>query len=291
MLTVTKNRLLRYGVLLGLLVLISGSLLFLFNQGDLYWLSSKDPGPDLVAQKTDPRFKLPKDLDQSLIFVHAGGFDFGKNKYTKTTVKEVNHKDDRDRLSEKVLLFKPKEGLFNNIGLNTSVENAIIRPKIKGTGQPLSITPYAWNKALKPYLNALTDYADKTQSDLVLVLIANYSDPTYTIPDYYDLKAFSLKDGGKDLSLWITIYNRPEEKLLNYETGAFLNDDFEKKAQDLETSYNQDLDAMKAEKEAKTQERTDLEEEKVDLIRSKDADKQIKPKSSNRITPRGSSNE
>lgn len=180
------------------------------NSSEKYKKKAKEKGPNA--------FVIPVVGKPSEVFVHENGFEYGKKRFEKQGVKETV-KMDKNRVSQvSFRLTKDSELLYC-----TGPEDAkpFAEHQLTEDGAKYYFSGITWQNNIHPYLSSMAKWMKDNKKNVIVVVTFEYSDDADTAAEYVTLRAFSLEDLGKTLSVNTTFHQYAEDKALDYKTREY----------------------------------------------------------------------
>lgn len=183
------------------------------------------------ANKSSPKknTKKPKEKDPNAfveptvgnpdeIFVHANGFEYGKKNFEKQGFQEAV-KIDKGKVSQ--ISFRLKRENIPMYLMGPGDENAFSSHRLTKDGAEYCFASTAWRKNMRPYLSSIYRWIIDNKKDVIMVFNLEYSDDKDTAAEFITLRAFSLDDLGKTLSVNTTFHQYSDDGALDYKTREY----------------------------------------------------------------------
>lgn len=85
----------------------------------------------------------------------------------------------------------------------------------------LIVTQYAYENAIQLYNDKIQQYIAETKNNVMYIVKPHFTSSNSLMPDYIELKAYSIADKGKALSILTKINNIDPALTINYNTNAY----------------------------------------------------------------------
>lgn len=183
------------------------------------------------TNKSSPKkdIKKPKEKDPNAfveptvgnpdeIFVHANGFEYGKKNFEKQGFQEAV-KIDKGKVSQ--ISFRLKRENIPMYLMGPGDENAFSSHRLTKDGAEYCFASTAWRKNMRPYLSSIYRWIIDNKKDVIMVVNLEYSDDKDTAAEFITLRAFSLDDLGKTLSVNTTFHQYSDDGALDYKTREY----------------------------------------------------------------------
>lgn len=207
----------------------------LYQNGDLTrFFPDNTAGKDTVAQSTknhdnnpskntkkkkDPKaFVAPTVGNPSEVFVHENGFEHGKENFKKQGVHETVDMD-KGRVSQVSFRLAQDSVLLYSVGPEDT--KAFTEHQLTENGATYCFAGTAWQQNMHPYLSSIAQWMKDNKTNVIVVVTFEYSDDKDTAAEYVTLRAFSLEDLGKTLSVNTTFHQYTKDKALDYKTKNY----------------------------------------------------------------------
>lgn len=184
--------------------------------------NTNENSPKKDTKKTkekDPNaFVEPTVGEPNEIFVHANGFEYGKKNFEKQGFQETV-KIDKGKVSQ-VSFRLTKENIPLYL-MGPGDANAFASHRLTKDGPEYCFASTAWRKNMRPYLSSIYKWIIENKKDVIMVFNFEYSDDKDTAAEFITLRAFSLNDLGKALSISTTFHQYSDGGALDYKAREY----------------------------------------------------------------------
>lgn len=175
-----------------------------------------------AEEKGPNAFVTPEVGNPSEVFVHENGFEYGKKNFEKQGVNETV-KMDKNRVSQVSFRLTKESALLYYTGPEDA--KPFTQHQLTENGAKYYFAGTAWRENIHPYLSSLASWMNKNKKNVIVVVTFEYSNDADTAAEYVTLRAFSLEDLGKTLSVNTTFHQYAKDKALDYKTRDYATAD------------------------------------------------------------------
>lgn len=182
---------------------------------------NKNPSPEnsKKSKEGNPNaFVEPTVGNPDEIFVHEKGFEYGKKNFEKQGFQEAV-KIDKGKVSQ--ISFRLTRDNIPLYLMGPGNENAFSSHRLTKDGAEYCFASTAWRKNIRPYLSSIYRWIIENKKDVIMVFNFEYTDDTDTAAEYITLRAFSLDDLGKTLSVNTTFHQYSDGRALDYKAREY----------------------------------------------------------------------